>query len=37
VLVRDAIDCEPKGEITVKGIRDPVTVYEVTGRRGEPA
>ena len=37
VLVRDVIDCEPKGEITVKGIRDPVTVYEVIGRREVPA
>ncbi len=30
VLVRDEIPCEPKGEIQVKGIRDPVNVYEVT-------
>lgn len=33
VLVHDEVDCEAKGEITVKGIRDPVTVYEVIGRR----
>jgi class 3 adenylate cyclase len=30
VFVRDEIPCEPKGEIQVKGIRDPVNVYEVT-------
>jgi len=30
VLVRDGIACEPRGEIQVKGIRDPVRVYEVT-------
>lgn len=29
VLVRDEIVCVPKGEIHVKGIRDPVLVYEV--------
>jgi len=29
VLVRDHIACEPKGEIQVKGIRDPIKVYEV--------
>jgi class 3 adenylate cyclase len=28
-LVRDEIPCQPKGEIQVKGIRDPVKVYEV--------
>lgn len=28
-LVRDAIPCVPKGEIQVKGFRDPVKVYEV--------
>jgi len=33
VLVQDRIDCLSKGEITVKGFRDPVTVYEVVGRR----
>lgn len=33
VLVQDRIDCTSKGEITVKGFRDPVTVYEVVGRR----
>lgn len=33
-LVHDEIECEAKGEITVKGIRDPVTVYEVVGPRG---
>jgi class 3 adenylate cyclase len=31
VLVRDAIACEPKGEIQVKGFADPVKVYEVVG------
>jgi class 3 adenylate cyclase len=30
VFVRGEIPCEPKGEIQVKGIRDPVNVYEVT-------
>jgi class 3 adenylate cyclase len=29
VLVQDEIACTPMGEITVKGFRDPVTVYEV--------
>ena len=33
VLVQDRIECAPKGEIEVKGIRDPVTVYQVVGRR----
>jgi len=28
-LIRDEIPCVPKGEITVKGFRDPVKVYEV--------
>jgi class 3 adenylate cyclase len=28
-LVRDDIACTPKGEIRVKGVRDPVNVYEV--------
>ena len=30
VLVRDEIPCVPKGEICVKGIRNPVLVYEVS-------
>jgi class 3 adenylate cyclase len=30
VLVREAIQCEPKGEIEVKGFHHPVRVYEVT-------
>lgn len=34
LLVRDKIACEPKGEITVKGFREPVRVYEVAGRTG---
>ncbi len=29
LLVQDEIRCTPKGEIRVKGVRDPVTVYEV--------
>jgi len=29
LLVQDEIPCTPKGEIRVKGVRDPVTVYEV--------
>ena len=28
-LVRDEVPCVPKGEISVKGFRDPVKVYEV--------
>jgi adenylate cyclase len=31
VLVRDEVPCGPKGEIAVKGFREPVTVYEVDG------
>jgi hypothetical protein len=30
--VQDEIPCTPKGEIQVKGVRDPVTVYEVAPR-----
>jgi class 3 adenylate cyclase len=29
VLVRDDIECVAKGDIHVKGVRDPVSVYEV--------
>lgn len=29
LLVQDAVHCVPKGEIEVKGMRHPVTVYEV--------
>jgi class 3 adenylate cyclase len=29
VLVREAVPCEPKGEIQVKGLRQPVRAYEV--------
>jgi adenylate cyclase len=29
LLVHDAIRCVPKGEIEVKGMHHPVTVYEV--------
>ena len=32
LLVQDEIPCTPKGEIRVKGVRDPVTVYEVAPR-----
>jgi len=32
LLVQDEISCTPKGEIRVKGVRDPVTVYEVAPR-----
>jgi len=35
VLVKDAIACEPRGEIQVKGLQQPVTVYEV-GQAGPP-
>jgi class 3 adenylate cyclase len=30
VLVRDHIECVAKGDIHVKGVRDPVSVYEVS-------
>ena len=34
VLCRDAVDCEEKGEVVVKGIRSPVKLYRVLdGRR----
>jgi class 3 adenylate cyclase len=29
VLVREEIECVPKGEIQLKGIKAPVKVYEV--------
>jgi class 3 adenylate cyclase len=29
LIVQDTIHCIPKGEIEVKGIHHPVTVYEV--------
>ena len=29
-LIQDGITCEPRGEIQVKGLRDPVKIYEVT-------
>jgi class 3 adenylate cyclase len=32
LLVQDDIPCIPKGEIRVKGVRDPVMVYEVAPR-----
>jgi class 3 adenylate cyclase len=32
LLVQDEIPCTPRGEIRVKGVRDPVTVYEVSAR-----
>jgi class 3 adenylate cyclase len=32
LLVHGEIPCSPKGEIIVKGVRDPVEVYEVTPR-----
>jgi class 3 adenylate cyclase len=32
-LVRERIDCVFGGELTVKGVRDPVKVYEVRGPR----
>lgn len=34
VLVQDQIACVPKGNLQVKGFRDPLAVYEVTGRVG---
>jgi class 3 adenylate cyclase len=29
LLVRDEVACLPRGEVSVKGIRDPVPIYEV--------
>jgi class 3 adenylate cyclase len=31
LLIKDEIDCEPKGEIEVKGFPEPVKIYEVEG------
>jgi class 3 adenylate cyclase len=33
VLIQDHIDCRSKGDILVKGIHNPVKVYEVLGER----
>jgi len=30
-LIKDEIECEPKGEIEVKGFAEPVKIYEVVG------
>jgi class 3 adenylate cyclase len=30
-LVRDEISCTPKGDLVLKGFRDPVRVFEVVG------
>jgi hypothetical protein len=35
-LTRDAIETRPVREITVKGRKQPVMTYEVTGLKGEP-
>jgi class 3 adenylate cyclase len=35
VFVKEEIPCVPKGEITAKGARDPVKVYEAES--GQPA
>jgi class 3 adenylate cyclase len=31
LLIEDEIECEPKGEIEVKGFAEPVKIYEVIG------
>ena len=36
-LVKQAFDCEPLGEIKVKGKRRPVQTYRVLGLKAEPA
>ena len=36
LLIQDAIPCEPKGEITVKGFTDSVKIYEVFIANSEP-
>jgi class 3 adenylate cyclase/tetratricopeptide (TPR) repeat protein len=35
-LVEQIFECEPLGEIKVKGRRQPVRTYRVTGRKAEP-
>ncbi len=30
-LIKDEIECQPLGEVTVKGFADPVTIHEVVG------
>ena len=35
--VRDVIDCEPQGRLTVKGKAEPVPVFAVTGPTAGPA
>ena len=30
-LIKNDIDCSPKGEIDVKGFSEPVKIYEVVG------
>lgn len=37
MFVKDEILCDPLGEISVKGIREPVSVYEVVGTRASAA
>ena len=31
LLIEDEIDCQPKGEIEVKGFPEPIKIYEVVG------
>ena len=33
LLIEDEIECEPKGEIEVKGFSEPVKIYEVLGEK----
>ena len=35
-LVRDMIDVEPMGPLTVKGFQRPITAYSVLGMKGVP-
>lgn len=36
MLVKDEIECEPKGEIKVKGFSEPIKIYEVAGLKKGP-
>ena len=34
-LVKDVVDCEPRGEITVKGVHFPIQVFAPSGPRDQ--